>query len=163
MHIGSHLADRRAPRGVAARRSRQPKPQVQVFGVVQPIDHPKLEHFDEIDLAGRHKPGKATWQVATVPGEVREPDQRVRLRMDPAEGDVVEIVSGGVANHGLEVQANDVPEGTPRILLAGHEGEIASLHPELFAKAGLGELGAGVMPHFEEVDHMHVLGQGILH
>src|ERR1019366_3315284 len=111
MHIGPHLAYRRAPRSVAARRSRQPKPQVQVFGVVQPIDQPELEEFDEVDLAGRHKPGEPTRQVAAVPGEVREPDQRVRLRMDAAEGDVVEIISGGVANHGLKVQPNNVPKG----------------------------------------------------
>src|ERR1035441_5031956 len=56
-----------------------------------------------------------------------------------------------------------MPKGAPRILLAGHQSEIATLHPELLAKAGLGELGAGMISHFEEVDYMHVLGQSILY
>ena len=54
-------------------------------------------------------------------------------------------------------------ESAAGILLAGNQGEIAPLHAELVAEASLGKIRALVMAHFQEVDHVHIFGEGVLH
>src|SRR5512133_1347469 len=124
------------------------------------VEHAELQELDKINVAGRNEPGEPARQIATVPGKVRKANQRARLRPDTPEGDVVEVVGLEVADHGLEIQADDMAKSASRIFLAGHQGESTLLHAKALAKPCLAKIRSQVMAHFEQVHQVQVFGDG---
>ena len=93
MHVGSDLADGRAPGRVAPGGGGELEAEVEVIVVIDGVDLAELQEFDEVEFTCGDVPGKSAGEVTTVPGKMSEADQGASLLMDSLEGEVVEIVA----------------------------------------------------------------------